>query len=96
MLPGQPLAMMLFKTWGYITMSQALTFTSDFKLAHYMKIPPRPMFWAQVIASMVALTVQLGVQAWMFSNIDGLCHPEQPNGFIVRSITPLMVMHTHS
>ena len=39
MLPGRPVAMMLFKTWGYITMAQALTFTSDFKLGHYMKIP---------------------------------------------------------
>lgn len=40
-LPGRPVAMMMFKTWGYITMAQALTFTSDFKLGHYMKIPPR-------------------------------------------------------
>lgn len=38
-LPGKPVAMMLFKTWGYITMAQALQFTSDFKLGHYMKIP---------------------------------------------------------
>jgi len=28
-LPGRPLAMMMFKTWGYITMAQALTFTND-------------------------------------------------------------------
>lgn len=38
-LPGRPIAMMMFKTWGYITMAQALTFTSDFKLGHYMKVP---------------------------------------------------------
>ena len=31
--------MMMFKTWGYITMAQALLFTSDFKLGHYMKVP---------------------------------------------------------
>ncbi|KAJ7443298.1 OPT oligopeptide transporter protein-domain-containing protein, partial [Mycena latifolia] len=40
-LPGRPMAMTMFKesglTWGYITMAQALTFTSDFKLGHYMK-----------------------------------------------------------
>lgn len=51
MLPGRPIAMMMFKTYGYITMAQALTFTSDFKLGHYMKIPPRPMFWCQVVAT---------------------------------------------
>jgi OPT family oligopeptide transporter len=64
---------MMFKTWGYITMAQALTFTSDFKLGHYMKIPPRPMFIAQVVASAVAGTTQLVVQGWMFSNIPGMC-----------------------
>ncbi|KAI0822100.1 small oligopeptide transporter [Trametes gibbosa] len=80
-LPGRPIAMMMFKTWGYITMYQALQFTSDFKLAHYMKIPPRPQFAAQVIATIIAGTVQLGVQAWMFTNIENMCDPEQKNGF---------------
>ncbi|KAJ7271537.1 OPT oligopeptide transporter [Mycena rebaudengoi] len=61
-LPGRPVAMMMFKTWGYITMAQALTFTSDFKLGHYMKIPPRTM------------TTQRGVQAWMFTNIPDMCN----------------------
>ncbi|RXW20483.1 hypothetical protein EST38_g5346 [Candolleomyces aberdarensis] len=81
-LPGRPIAMMMFKTWGYITMAQALTFTSDFKLGHYMKIPPRPMFFAQVIAAAIAGTVQLGVQAWMFTNIPGMCTEDQKDGFI--------------
>ncbi|KAF8523285.1 oligopeptide transporter [Hysterangium stoloniferum] len=86
-LPGRPIAMMMFKTWGYITMTQALQFTSDFKLGHYMKIPPRAMFLCQVLATMVAGTVQLGVQAWMFTNIDGMCTPEQKDGFICPSTT---------
>lgn len=76
-MPGYPVAMMMFKTWGYITMAQALTFTSDFKLGHYMKVPPRPMFFAQVVCTIIAGTVQLGVQAWMFSNIKGMCSDEQ-------------------
>ncbi|PPQ99373.1 hypothetical protein CVT24_009203 [Panaeolus cyanescens] len=84
-LPGRPVAMMMFKTWGYITMAQALTFTSDFKLGHYMKIPPRSMFWAQVVATVIAGTVQLGVQAWMFTNIPGMCSEDQPDGFICPS-----------
>ncbi|EKM51789.1 uncharacterized protein PHACADRAFT_262133 [Phanerochaete carnosa HHB-10118-sp] len=80
-LPGRPIAMMMFKTWGYITMAQALQFTSDFKLGHYMKVPPRPMFWSQLIATIVAGTVQLGVQAWMFTNIQDMCSTTQDNGF---------------
>ncbi|KAF8141025.1 small oligopeptide transporter [Mycena galopus ATCC 62051] len=84
-LPGHPLAMMLFKTWGYITVAQALTFTSDFKLGHYMKIPPRTMFWGQIAATVVAGTVQLGVQAWMFTNIENLCSPGQKDRFVCPS-----------
>ncbi|THH00783.1 hypothetical protein EW026_g1809 [Hermanssonia centrifuga] len=80
-LPGKPIAMMMFKTWGYITMAQALSFTSDFKLGHYMKIPPRPMFWCQVVATFIAGTVQLGVQAWMFTNIPDMCNLTQEDGF---------------
>ena len=80
-LPGRPIAMMLFKTWGYITVFQALQFTSDFKLGHYMKIPHRPMFWCQIVATIVAGTVQLGVQAWMFSNIEDFCSADQRHGF---------------
>lgn len=43
------------------------------------------MFWAQIIASIVGLTVQLGVQTWMFANIPDLCKEDQPNGFTVRA-----------
>ncbi|KAF5345476.1 hypothetical protein D9756_011370 [Leucocoprinus leucothites] len=99
-LPGRPIAMMMFKTWGYITMSQgkslkhiisshlfthgplALQFTADFKLGHYMKIPPQSMFWVQVIASAITGTSQLAVQAWMFSNIPDICASDQKDGFI--------------
>ena len=81
-LPGRPIAMLLFKTWGYVTMIQAITFMNDLKLAHYMKIAHRPMFFCQVVATIVAGTVQLGVQAWMFSNIEDLCAPDQKYGFI--------------
>jgi hypothetical protein len=81
-LPGRPIAMMLFKIWGTITMSQAIGFMGNFKLAHYMKIAHRPIFFCQVVATIVAGTVQLGVQAWMFSNIEGLCDADQNDGFI--------------
>ncbi|KAL5513009.1 hypothetical protein ACEPAH_3407 [Sanghuangporus vaninii] len=81
-LPGKPVAMMLFKTYTYIGVSQALKFTSDFKLGHYMKVPPRPMFWCQILGSVIAGTVNLGVQSWMFSNIPDMCSPDQVDRFI--------------
>ena len=47
--PGKPLANVCFKTYGYISMGQALFLTQDLKLGHYMKIPPKSMFIVQVI-----------------------------------------------
>ncbi|TEB27919.1 small oligopeptide transporter [Coprinellus micaceus] len=84
-VPGKPIAMMIFKTYGYITMSQAMQFTADFKLGHYMKVPPRPMFWCQIAATILAGTVQLGVQSWMFSNIPDICDRYQKDSFTCAS-----------
>ena len=39
------------------------------------------MFWSQMIATVVAGTVQLGVQAWMFTNIKDMCSQDQDHGF---------------
>lgn len=46
--PGKPLANVTFKTYGYISMGQALFLVQDFKLGQYMKIPPKSMFYVQV------------------------------------------------
>lgn len=88
MLPGRPLAMICFKTFGYITMFQGVIYSQDLKLGHYMKIPPRPMFWAQGIASLWSSIVQLAVLYWAFGNIQDICTIHQsgmfscPNGRI--------------
>jgi OPT oligopeptide transporter protein len=47
-----------------------------------MKIPPRAMFLSQVVATVIAGTVQLGVQAWMFTNIPDMCSLDQKDGFV--------------
>ncbi|KAK7511312.1 OPT family small oligopeptide transporter [Phyllosticta citriasiana] len=81
MQPGRPLALMMFKTYGYITMSQALSFVSDLKFGHYMKIPPRTMFTAQVVATTVACFVQIAVLNFALNNIEDVCTPQQPQKF---------------
>jgi hypothetical protein len=43
------------------------------------------MFWSQIVATVIAGTVQLGVQAWMFTNIADMCSPNQKDGFICPS-----------
>jgi OPT family oligopeptide transporter len=99
LLPGRPIAVMTFKTWGYISSLQALSFAGDLKLGHYMKIPPRSMFSCQVVATVISGTVQLGVQAWLFSNIEGLCGTTQKDGFTCPNTTvfgnaAVIVRHT--
>ncbi|KAH8880709.1 OPT family small oligopeptide transporter [Thozetella sp. PMI_491] len=79
--PGRPLALMIFKTFGYITMSQALSFVSDLKFGHYMKIPPRTMFMAQVVATTFSCFIQIVVLNFALGNIKNVCTPQQAEHF---------------
>ncbi|CAL0323072.1 unnamed protein product [Lupinus luteus] len=71
--PGYPVANMCFKVYGYISMTQAITFLQDFKLGHYMKIPPRTMFMAQVVGTLIASLVYLGTAWWLMETIPDIC-----------------------
>ncbi|XP_059442305.1 oligopeptide transporter 7 [Corylus avellana] len=71
--PGYPVANMCFKVYGYISMTQAITFLQDFKLGHYMKIPPRTMFMAQVVGTFIAGIVYLGTAWWLMETIPDIC-----------------------
>ncbi|KAF9162881.1 hypothetical protein BGX21_001722 [Mortierella sp. AD011] len=75
-LPGRPIANVTFKTLGYISMSQALTFVSDLKLGHYMKVPPRAMFWAQLFGTVLAGIVNLLTADWLLKTQENFCDPE--------------------
>ncbi|XP_034677495.1 oligopeptide transporter 4-like [Vitis riparia] len=75
-LPGKPIANVCFKTYGYISMVQAISFLSDFKLGHYMKIPPRSMFLVQLIGTLIAGSVNLFVAMWLLDSIDNICQEE--------------------
>ncbi|KAJ6347244.1 hypothetical protein OIU76_003855 [Salix suchowensis] len=71
--PGYPVANMCFKVYGYISMTQAVTFLQDFKLGHYMKIPPRTMFMAQVVGTLIACITYLGTAWWLLETIPDIC-----------------------
>ncbi|KAL1817652.1 hypothetical protein ACET3Z_020226 [Daucus carota] len=70
---GRPIANVCFKTYGYMSMTQAISFLSDFKLGHYMKIPPRSMFLVQFLGTIIAGTVNLSVAWWLLHSIDHIC-----------------------
>lgn len=81
MLPGRPYAMMIFKSTVYLITAQALQFVTDQKLAHYMKLPPRSVFAAQLFATAVGGVVQMAVQTWAFSNIHDICTKHNADKF---------------
>ncbi|TYK13761.1 oligopeptide transporter 5-like [Cucumis melo var. makuwa] len=73
---GKPLANVAFKTYGYISMAQALSFVGDFKLGHYMKIPPRSMFIVQLVGTIVSSSVYFGTAWWLLTTIPNICDTE--------------------
>lgn len=61
----------MFKTFGHLSMSQALHLVADLKLAHYMKIPPRDMFLTQLLGTVIGCVVNLLVVRIVLSPASG-------------------------
>ncbi|KAG6026942.1 hypothetical protein E4U40_001815 [Claviceps sp. LM458 group G5] len=80
MLPGRPVAMMLFKSYGYMISFNGLNYISDMKVGHYMKIPPRSMFAAQAFAATWLAFVQIAAYNFLIGNIKEICTPHQSQG----------------
>ncbi|KAF9977099.1 hypothetical protein BGZ73_006973 [Actinomortierella ambigua] len=74
--PGYPIANVTFKTYGYIVNTQALAFVQDLKLGHYMKIPPRIMFTAQLASTIVCSTINLATAMWIVDTQPNVCTKE--------------------
>ncbi|KAF2452145.1 OPT family small oligopeptide transporter [Karstenula rhodostoma CBS 690.94] len=81
MIPGKPIGVMIFKVYSTITLGQAQLFSADLKLAHYMKIPPKTAFTAQLVATMWASFVQIAVMNWTLGNIPDICTRLQKSNF---------------
>ncbi|KAJ7630541.1 OPT oligopeptide transporter [Roridomyces roridus] len=86
-LPNRPVANIVFKCIAYNGSAQGITFASDLKLGHYMKIPPRIMFSVQMVAAIITCFVITAVQSWMFAHVDGICTPEAIGHFVCPSNT---------
>ncbi|KAJ3028987.1 UNVERIFIED_CONTAM: hypothetical protein HDU68_000427 [Siphonaria sp. JEL0065] len=83
-LPGRIAAVMSFKTFSYMTMFQGLYLVQDLKLGHYVKIPPRAMFIAQIVSTVVGALVSVAtaciVYEW-FGKIPKPNDPRFPQGY---------------
>ncbi|KAJ3298602.1 hypothetical protein HDU79_009367 [Rhizoclosmatium sp. JEL0117] len=73
LLPGRIVAVMAFKTWCYMAMSQGLLLVQDLKLGHYIKIPPRDMFLAQLLPTLLSAIISTLSACFFYENfITGL------------------------
>lgn len=79
--PGHPIAMMMFKTFGYIVMNQALYFCQDLKMGHYMHVPQRTLFAAQLVATIWSTLCQLATIEWAMGAIKNVCTSEASGYF---------------
>jgi OPT family oligopeptide transporter len=90
--PGRPIANVLVKTYGYMSMYKGLTFVGDLKLGVYMKLPPKAVFRFQVVGSFLSNFTALGylliynvlriaVINALIKAVPTLCDPNDPQGF---------------
>lgn len=77
---GNAIAMCYFKSYGYVTCAQALSFAGDLKLAHYLKIAPRFTFAAQMVPTLVSTLVSVAVLQYQV-RIEDICTPAAPFRF---------------
>ncbi|GJJ72157.1 hypothetical protein EMPS_04514 [Entomortierella parvispora] len=85
LLPGHAIANVTFKTYGYIVNVQALSFVGDLKLGHYMKIPPRVMFMAQLVSAIISCIINLGTATWLIDTRPFVCDPIKGYPFTCRN-----------
>ncbi|KAI8610727.1 OPT oligopeptide transporter protein-domain-containing protein [Chytriomyces sp. MP71] len=67
-LPGRIAAVMAFKTLSYMAMNQGLTLVQDLKLGHYLKVPPRSMFIAQLFSQIVGAIISTVVACAIYES----------------------------
>lgn len=63
LVPGKPVANMMFTLYGSNSLRQALLMLQDLKLSQYAKLPPRATFTAQIIGSCVGC-----IMNWVMMN----------------------------
>ncbi|ANB15129.1 Opt2p [Sugiyamaella lignohabitans] len=75
-LPGNGIALMIIKTYGYNIDGQSESYLSTQKMAHYTKIPPRAIFRAMILATFIQCFVSIGVVNFLIHKVDGICNYE--------------------
>lgn len=75
---GDALSMNFLKSYGFVTCSHAVLFAGDLKLAHYVKIPPRQTFAAQLAATLVSTFICTAMLNFQMMGIPNVCTEQAP------------------
>ncbi|KAK9246612.1 OPT oligopeptide transporter protein-domain-containing protein [Lipomyces tetrasporus] len=82
MVPGNGMANMLCRVYGWNIDDQAESYISDQKMAHYVKLPPRSLFRAQLLATVIQTLVTIGAVQFLIDSVPDLCSVTQEDRFV--------------
>uniref|UniRef100_A0A0D9X976 Uncharacterized protein n=1 Tax=Leersia perrieri TaxID=77586 RepID=A0A0D9X976_9ORYZ len=74
--PGKPLGNMAFTSYSSRVLSDTLGTIGMYKLGHYLKIPPRALFFSQIIGALILTCTDYIATLWLFSNVENICKPD--------------------
>ena len=74
-VPGKPVAHMLFKTYMTYSSEQATAYLSAMKMGHYMKVPPRLMFSAMTVSVFITAFVTQAIVDTVLEKVPDACTP---------------------
>ncbi|PHH81000.1 hypothetical protein CDD82_1381 [Ophiocordyceps australis] len=77
---GKTLSILYFRSYAFVTLTNATAFVKDLKLAHYTKIPPRTAFAGQLFATLMSTFVSSCVMLYQIE-IHNVCTPDAPNRY---------------
>ena len=72
-----PAYIQIFKTYAVQVVVEGLNFVQNKKLGHYMKIPPRHTFFAQLSASAICGLIQVATKTVLFKAVPDICDDYQ-------------------
>ncbi|KAK9489321.1 OPT oligopeptide transporter protein-domain-containing protein [Lipomyces doorenjongii] len=81
MVKGNGNANLMSRVLGINSDSQADSYASDQKLAHYARIPPRAIFRCQMIATLLNCFITLGVVKFQMNSVQNFCTQTQTSHF---------------
>ncbi|KAK9378542.1 OPT oligopeptide transporter protein-domain-containing protein [Kockiozyma suomiensis] len=82
MVKENGIANMLCRVYGYNTDDRAESFTSDQKLGHYAKLPPRALFRAQLWGTFIQTFITIAGVEFLINGVDDICSLTQSQKFI--------------